>query len=64
MKQITLARGGFEQYAKTTKRATFLAEMNQVIPWHELFALMSRITRRQEGVAARRWALPILRVLQ
>ena len=32
MKQITLARGGFEQYAKTTKRATFLAEMNMSFP--------------------------------
>lgn len=40
MKQITLACGGFEQYAKNTKRATFLAEMNQVIPWAELCALI------------------------
>ena len=27
MKQMTLARGGFEQFGKTTKRAAFLAEM-------------------------------------
>jgi transposase, IS5 family len=40
MKQITLARGGFDQYAKTTRRATFLAEMNEVIPWGELCVLI------------------------
>ena len=30
MKQLTLAAAGFERYAKTTRRATFLAEMEQV----------------------------------
>lgn len=40
MKQMTLARGGFERYSKTTKRAAFLAEMNQVVPWPELCALV------------------------
>ena len=24
---------GFERYAKTTRRAAFLAEMEQVVPW-------------------------------
>ena len=28
MKQMTLAMAGFERYAKTTRRATFLAEMD------------------------------------
>ena len=27
---MTLARGGFEQFGKTTKRAAFLAEMDKV----------------------------------
>jgi hypothetical protein len=27
MKQLTLAMAGFERYAKTTRRAVFLAEM-------------------------------------
>jgi IS5 family transposase len=27
---------GFERYAKTTRRATFLAEMDQVVPWSRL----------------------------
>lgn len=40
MKQMTLARGGFEQFGKTTKRAAFLAEMDQVLPWGELCALI------------------------
>jgi IS5 family transposase len=40
VKQMTLARGGFEQFGKTTKRAAFLAEMDQVLPWGELCALL------------------------
>jgi IS5 family transposase len=40
MKQMTLARGGFERFGKTTKRAVFLAEMDQVIPWSDLCALI------------------------
>jgi IS5 family transposase len=40
MKQMTLARGGFERFGKTTKRAAFLADMDQVIPWGELCALI------------------------
>ena len=40
MKQMTLARGGFERFGKTTKRAAFLAEMDQVLPWPELCALI------------------------
>ncbi len=40
MKQMTLANGGFERYGKTTKRAAFLAEMDRVIPWSELCALI------------------------
>jgi transposase, IS5 family len=32
MKQLTLATVGFERYAKTTRRAVFLAEMEEVVP--------------------------------
>ncbi len=38
MKQQTLA--GLEKYAKTTRRAQFLAEMDRVVPWSELCALI------------------------
>ncbi|MCB2008930.1 MAG: IS5 family transposase [Rhodoferax sp.] len=40
MKQMSLARGGFDRYGKMTKRAAFLAEMERVIPWTELCALV------------------------
>jgi transposase, IS5 family len=40
MKQQSLARGGFDRYGKTTRRAAFLAEMDRVVPWAELCALI------------------------
>lgn len=38
-KQITLAGSGFENYAKTTRRAQFLADMERVVPWAEASVL-------------------------
>jgi IS5 family transposase len=43
MKQITLATTGFERYTKTTRRAAFLAEMERVVPWAELSALIEPV---------------------
>ena len=41
MKQQTLATAnGFEQYAKKTRRALFLEEMEQVVPWAQLCRLI------------------------
>jgi hypothetical protein len=40
MKQLTLAAAGFDRYAKTTRRAVFLAEMERVVPWSALCALI------------------------
>jgi IS5 family transposase len=40
MKQLTLATVGFERYAKTTRRAAFLAEMERVVPWAALCGLI------------------------
>ncbi len=40
MKQTTLAAVGFNKYAKTTRRAVFLREMNQVVPWSRLCKLI------------------------
>jgi IS5 family transposase len=31
---------GFERYTKKTKRALFLEEMDQVVPWGKLCALV------------------------
>jgi IS5 family transposase len=41
MTQQTLA--GFEKYGKTTRRAQFLAEMEQVVPWAQLCALIEPV---------------------
>jgi IS5 family transposase len=41
-KQITLATAGFERYSKTTRRAQFLDEMDQVIPWKRLCEIVER----------------------
>ncbi|MGE3703117.1 MAG: transposase [Hyphomicrobiaceae bacterium] len=40
MRQMTFAAvgAGFEGYAKTTRRAAFLAEMDKIVPWAELRA--------------------------
>src|SRR5450631_2032788 len=41
MKQQTLAMAsGFERYAKKTRRALFLEEMEQVVPWAQLCRLI------------------------
>lgn len=34
------AGGGFERFAKTTRRARFLAEMDAIVPWAKLAALI------------------------
>src|SRR2546422_9911128 len=57
MKQRTVAMmTGFEQYTRKTRRAIFLEEMEQVVPWGELCALVAPHYpqpgkgRRPEGV--------------
>jgi transposase, IS5 family len=39
-KQLTLAGNDFERFRKATRRERFLAEMNVVVPWAELVALL------------------------
>jgi transposase, IS5 family len=43
MKQLTLSTGGFDRYGKTTRRAAFLAEMDRVVPWAALCALIEPV---------------------
>src|SRR5436853_724099 len=44
MKQRTLAMmTGFEQYTRKTRRAIFLEEMEQVVPWRELCGLVAPV---------------------
>src|SRR5207248_1629015 len=40
MKQQTLANNDFEQFRKSTRRDKFLAEMNTVVPWPDLVAVI------------------------
>lgn len=41
--QMTLASPGFEKYTKTTRRAQFLAEMERVVPWRALGAVVEPV---------------------
>lgn len=43
MKQMTLSAGGFDRYGKTTRRAAFLAEMDRIVPWSVLCALIEPV---------------------
>src|SRR5215813_6794534 len=40
MKQLTLATVEFDRYAQTTRRTAFLEEMERVVPWSALYALL------------------------
>lgn len=53
MTQLTFATTGFETYRKTTRREVFLAEMNQVVPWADLCAVIEPVYP-QPGGAGRR----------
>lgn len=43
MRQLTLASASFERYGKLTRRAAFLAEMETVVPWRELCAVVEPV---------------------
>ena len=43
MGQMTLMSTGFEKYSKTTRREKFLAEMERVVPWAEVCALIEPV---------------------
>jgi IS5 family transposase len=43
MRQLTLATASFEKHGKTTRRAAFLAEMERVVPWRELCAVVAPV---------------------
>jgi IS5 family transposase len=51
MRQMTLGGSGFEKHAKATRRAQFLAEMDRVVPWKQLCALIQ--PAYSKGVAGR-----------
>ena len=41
MKQKSFATGGFEKHRKPTRKARFLQEMDKIIPWRELSAVIA-----------------------
>ncbi len=49
MRQQTFAEASFEPYRKPTRRERFLAEMEQVIPWSELAAVIEPYYPKPEG---------------
>jgi transposase, IS5 family len=61
MKQQTL--GGFERYGKTTRRAQFLSEMERVVPWNELLAVIEPVYPKV-GEAGGRPPVPLERMLR
>jgi IS5 family transposase len=48
-KQETFAEAGFEKYRKLTRREEFLAQMNTVMPWGNLTALIEPVYPQGEG---------------
>lgn len=53
MKQLTLATNDFERFRKPTRREKFLAEMNDVVPWAELVALIEPHYPKSSSVGGR-----------
>lgn len=62
MKQQTLA--GSEKYGKTTRRARFLAEMEQVVPWSKPCVLIEPVYPQGPGSEGGRPAVPLERMLR
>jgi len=52
-KQLTLATSDFERYRKPTRREKFLAEMNTVVPWAELVAVIEPYYPKATSVGGR-----------
>ena len=61
MKQQTLS--GFEKYGKTTRRAQFLSDMDRIIPWAELAAVIDPVYPKV-GEQGGRPAIPLERMLR
>jgi transposase, IS5 family len=62
MKQISLAEGSFEAYGKATRREQFLADMQRVVPWQSLVALIEPVYPKQ--VCAGRPPITLVKMLR
>jgi len=61
MKQQTLT--GFEKYGKTTRRARFLSDMDRMLPWPELIAVVERFYPKVSELGGRP-PIPLERMLR
>jgi IS5 family transposase len=59
--QMSFANSGFERFSRTTKRAAFLAEMDAIVPWQPLCALIEPHYPTGEGG---RPSIPLDRMLR
>ena len=53
MRQRSLAAEGFEKYRKKTRKEVFLEEMDRIIPWQELSAVIEPFYPNPEGAGRR-----------
>jgi IS5 family transposase len=49
MKQLALASRGFEKYGRATQRSVFQAQVDRVIPWAALCALVEPVHSKNEA---------------
>lgn len=54
MHQQSFAAGDFETYRKPTRRERFLAEMERVVPWADVYALIEPLYPAAPAGAGRR----------
>ena len=53
MRQQSFANGSFEKYRKTTRKEKFLNDMDRIIPWKELMALIEPFYPKPKGAGRR-----------
>jgi len=53
MHQTSFAEAGFERHRKPTRRETFLEEMDRIIPWKELCAVIEPFYPKPKGAGRR-----------
>jgi IS5 family transposase len=53
MRQQSFASGSFEKYRKATRKEKFLNDMDQIIPWKELTALIAPFYPKPKGAGRR-----------
>ena len=62
MRQTSFAEGSFERHRKPTRREIFLEEMDRIIPWKELCAIIEPFYPKPKG--AGRWPIGLERMLR